>query len=71
MRFGGDGFVCVLSDAGLNDARNRFDAIQASLEQAHPAGSISVGLTELRPGDTLDKLMNRGDTALREAKNRR
>jgi len=71
MRFGGDEFVCALSDADLNDARNRFKAIQASLEQAHPGGSISVGLAELRPGDTLDELMIRGDTALREAKNRR
>jgi two-component system cell cycle response regulator len=71
MRFGGDEFVCVLSDTDLNDARRRFEAIQTALQAAHPGGSISVGFAELRPGDTLDELMSRGDTALREAKNRR
>jgi diguanylate cyclase (GGDEF)-like protein len=71
MRFGGDEFVCALSDTDLNDARSRFEAIQAALRNAHPGGSISVGLAELRPGDTLDKLMRRGDIALREAKTRR
>jgi len=71
MRYGGDEFICALSDADLNNARNRFAGIQTALEQTHPGGSISVGLAQMRAGETLEKLMARGDTALREAKNRR
>jgi diguanylate cyclase (GGDEF)-like protein len=71
MRFGGDEFICALCDTDLNDARSRFAEIRAALAQAHPGGSISVGLAQLCPHDTLDELMARGDTALHEAKNRR
>ena len=71
MRYGGDEFICALSDADLNNARNRFARIQTALEQTHPGGSISVGLAQMRAGETLEKLMARGDIALREAKNRR
>jgi diguanylate cyclase (GGDEF)-like protein len=71
MRFGGDEFVCALSDTDLDDARSRFATIRTTLGLAHPGGSISVGLAQLRPDDTLEKLMARGDAALREAKNSR
>jgi diguanylate cyclase (GGDEF)-like protein len=71
MRFGGDEFICALSGVDLNDARNRFAEIQIALKQAHPGGSISVGLAQLRAGETLEKLMARGDDALREAKRRK
>jgi len=68
VRFGGDEFVCALADADLNDARKRFDAIQAVLEQTHEGASISVGFAQLQTGDTLDDLIAHGDAALYEAK---
>jgi diguanylate cyclase (GGDEF)-like protein len=68
VRFGGDEFVCALTDADLGGARSRFTEIQGALEQAHPSSSISVGFAELQSGDTLDELIARGDGALYAAK---
>jgi diguanylate cyclase (GGDEF)-like protein len=64
VRVGGDEFICALIDVDLNHARHRFRAIGASLKLAYPGASISVGLAELQPGDTLDDLIARGDAAV-------
>ena len=71
VRFGGDEFVCAFSDCGLDDARLRFDEIQADLDRTRKGRSVSVGFAELRSGDTLDDLTARGDAALYEAKRRK
>jgi diguanylate cyclase (GGDEF)-like protein len=71
VRMGGDEFVCALADTGLEDARQRFREIQASLDSRHPQASISVGFAALRPGETLDHLTQRGDRDLLEAKHTR
>jgi diguanylate cyclase (GGDEF)-like protein len=68
VRFGGDEFVCALSDANLDQAEKRFDEIRRQLAEAHPDGSISVGLSVLGPDDSLDELLARGDQALYEAR---
>jgi diguanylate cyclase (GGDEF)-like protein len=68
VRFGGDEFVCALGDSMPDQARCRFQEIQATIEQTQPAASISVGFAALRPEDTLEQLTERGDTALYEAK---
>jgi diguanylate cyclase (GGDEF)-like protein len=68
VRMGGDEFVCGLSNAGLDDARRRFDEISAALQAADRAASISVGLVEPGPHDTLQELTARGDAALYRAK---
>jgi len=63
VRFGGDEFVCALSDTGMDQARRRFDEIGEALARSEGGSSISVGLAELRPGDSLNELMARGDHA--------
>jgi diguanylate cyclase (GGDEF)-like protein len=68
VRFGGDEFVCTLADADLDDARARFDEIQAALGQTRSGCSISVGFAKLEPGDTLHDLTARADAALYEVK---
>ena len=68
VRIGGDEFVCALADSQPDDARLRFKAIQATIQQLQPAARISVGYVQLRPQDTLDELTKRGDAALYEAK---
>jgi diguanylate cyclase (GGDEF)-like protein len=68
VRFGGDEFVCGLSNTDLDGARRRFDEVRSALRQADDAGSISVGLAALRPGETLYELTERGDAALYRAK---
>lgn len=68
VRVGGDEFVCVLADSLLGEARSRFQSIAATIEQTHPGASISVGFAVLRPGDTLQLLAQRGDSALYETR---
>jgi diguanylate cyclase (GGDEF)-like protein len=71
VRVGGDEFLCALGDSVSEDARLRFQAIAATIEQTRQGASISVGFAELRPGETLAQLTQRGDTALYEAKHAR
>ena len=63
VRMGGDEFVCLFSDTSLDDARGRFKSIGQGLG-AETRASISVGLVELRAGETLDELLRRGDAAM-------
>lgn len=68
VRYGGDEFLCALSDVDLDSARARFAEIQGALRELREDCSISVGLAELRTGDTLEDLTSRGDAALYEAR---
>ena len=70
IRIGGDEFVCALTDCTASDARQRFEAIRLTLEQTHPSASFSVGFAEMRDQDTLERLLERGDADLYEAKRR-
>lgn len=71
VRMGGDEFVCAFIDTGVEAAGRRVDEIKAVLRLGQPAGSISVGLAELRPGETLEELAARGDAELYRAKSSR
>jgi diguanylate cyclase (GGDEF)-like protein len=68
VRYGGDEFLCALSDVDLDSARARFAGIQLTLSELREGCSISVGLAELRSDDTLEDLTARGDAALYEAR---
>jgi diguanylate cyclase (GGDEF)-like protein len=68
VRYGGDEFVCSMAGVALASVRARFDEINAVLGGRDHAGSLSVGLAELRPDDTLAALIDRADEALMEAR---
>jgi diguanylate cyclase (GGDEF)-like protein len=68
VRTGGDEFVCTITETKLEGAQRRFDGISASLAATQQGASISVGLVEMNPRDTLPTLIERGDIALYEAK---
>lgn len=68
VRFGGDDFVCALADSDLDEARTRFDDIQSTLQRARKGASVSVGFAVLEPGDDLEQLVHRSDSALHQAK---
>jgi diguanylate cyclase (GGDEF)-like protein len=68
VRWGGDEFVCALSDVTLEVASERMAEIQRALDARRPGASISCGLAELEHDDTLESLMARGDSALYRAK---
>ena len=71
VRWGGDEFVCALSDMTLEVAAERVAAIRGALHEHGSAASISVGLTETHGHDPLEALVARADTAMYEAKGRR
>jgi diguanylate cyclase (GGDEF)-like protein len=70
VRYGGDEFVCALADADADDANRRFAEIRETLDHDYDHAAISVGVAELRAGDTLADLVARGDAALYEARRR-
>jgi diguanylate cyclase (GGDEF)-like protein len=63
VRFGGDEFVCGLVDLTLDEAALRFSLVSADLAEVEDA-SITVGLVELRPDESLHSLIARGDEDL-------
>jgi diguanylate cyclase (GGDEF)-like protein len=70
VRYGGDEFLCALLDVGIDSAAERVVHISADLA-TYPAASISTGLAELRPQDSLEELIARADAALRAQRRRR
>ncbi len=70
VRYGGDEFVAGLGGACLQEAEERFDLVCAEMCDEVGVG-ITVGLAELEPDDTLERLTNRADASLVEAKARR
>lgn len=64
VRVGGDEFVCVMSHATLEEARERFDAIRPALATAPCRCEIRTGFAALAPGDTAARLIDRADTDL-------
>ena len=70
VRWGGDEFICTISGADLDDARNRFEEIRLALAEKGGA-PVSVGLAALGEDDTLETLVERADAALLETRRRR
>ena len=64
VRYGGDEFLCALSDTDVDGARERFHEVTRSLVERIPNASVSVGLAALENTDTLDELTARADADL-------
>jgi diguanylate cyclase (GGDEF)-like protein len=67
MRYGGDEFVCVLTGAGVTEARVKLDLVAAELRSVAGREVLSIGLAELDSGDPCDTamtLVGRADAAL-------
>lgn len=74
-RYGGDEFVALLPNTGAAEAALVAERLRADLavhdtvlEQGTLTVTISSGIAELLPADTLDALIHRADMALYEAK---
>lgn len=68
VRYGGDEFLVVLSDAPLEGARVACSRIEKSVDDwnrgGHLAGftlSLSIGVAEWTPGQTLDQILTMAD----------
>lgn len=70
VRWGGDEFVCAMSDVTLDVAAERIAEIQRALNARSPAASISAGQARLRDDDTVDSVIARADAELYLAKGR-
>lgn len=76
VRYGGEEFCCILPETSGEEAVNlaeRFRCQAAELVMEYKdlkvKVTISLGIAELRAGDTPESLMKRADDALYEAKN--
>jgi diguanylate cyclase (GGDEF)-like protein len=74
-RQGGDELVAVLPGAALEDARGVAEDIRAALAasplqlgEASRSCTLSMGVAELRPGERIEALLQRADTALYASK---
>ena len=63
IRYGGDEFLCVLTDSGTAEAERSATSLREHVER-RTGGTISVGIAELSAGDTVDALVERADAAL-------
>ena len=68
FRYGGDEFVCILPGASIEGAAPIFGAVADAFRESGSGREFSVGLTELREGDTPETLVARADNALYEAR---
>ena len=63
VRFGGDEFLCAVTDVTMAEAAKRFSRVNADLAATRQA-SVTVGLAQLEPDDALEDLVARADHAL-------
>jgi diguanylate cyclase (GGDEF)-like protein len=68
VRYGGDEFVCALPGSELPDARSRLGEIAARLRSSVVGAYFSRGLAQWEPGETLEHVIARADSALHEQK---
>ena len=71
IRYGGDEFVCVLSDADLAEAHQRIADISSNVSRRTRGVSVSMGLAVLDDGDTAETLISRADADLYRNRARR
>lgn len=64
VRLGGDEFLCVMSGATIDAARQRFAAMQDTLAAAPDPCEIRAGFAAFMPGDTAPELIQRADSEL-------
>lgn len=61
VRYGGDEFVCALPGSQLTDAAQRFNDVATDLSAAIANASVSIGLAELKSGESLEQVIGRAD----------
>lgn len=64
VRIGGDEFLCVMSGATIEDARQRFGAVHHALAAGPHPCEIKVGFATLTPQDSAAELIARADADL-------
>jgi diguanylate cyclase (GGDEF)-like protein len=70
MRFGGDEFVCALTGPDAAGAHGRFAQIVARFAAVADGQTISIGVAERQPHESLETLIARADGIMLEARKR-
>jgi len=70
IRFGGDEFICAISGVSMGQAVERLARVDAALAAATEPGSVTMGIAELRPDDSIETFVARADAALYEERKR-
>jgi len=71
VRYGGDEFVCAMPNLRAPEARVRFEKIAAALAAVNAEHSVTYGLAEAEPTDSLQELIARADAELLEVRRAR
>jgi diguanylate cyclase (GGDEF)-like protein len=71
VRYGGDEFVCAMPNIGAPEARARFQKMAHALAAIKAEHSISFGLAQAQPEETLEALIARADADFLEARRAR
>jgi diguanylate cyclase (GGDEF)-like protein len=64
VRYGGDEFVCAMPDFSVREARGRFERIAAAVAATGAGHSVTFGVAEAGPSDSLQELLARADADL-------
>jgi diguanylate cyclase (GGDEF)-like protein len=64
VRYGGDEFICVMSNASTSDAEERLTAVSRSLAERTIPVTVSPGVVELGPTESLADAIARADAAM-------
>jgi diguanylate cyclase (GGDEF)-like protein len=70
VRYGGDEFVCAMPNLSVPEAKARFKKITSALTAADPEHSVTFGLANAEPTDSLQELIARADADLLEVRRR-
>jgi diguanylate cyclase (GGDEF)-like protein len=68
VRYGGDELICAMPNLVASEARARVEKIAALLTAADAKHSVTFGLAEAQPADTLQELLARADADLLQAR---
>ena len=68
VRFGGDELLCAMPNLNAHEARARFEKIAAALAAVDADHSITFGIAEAEPADSLQDLIARADADLIEVR---
>jgi len=68
VRYGGDELLCAMPNLRAPEARARFERIATTLRAVDADHSVTFGLAEAEPTDTLQALIARADADLLEAR---
>ena len=64
LRYGGDELVCAMPNFSVREVRARFGKIAATVAATGARHSVTFGVAEAGPGDSLEELLARADADL-------